>query len=76
MDYRFTACESYVVIHPEQGCEGFLALPLRMLGAEQLEPIQGEEKLRIDRLLGPEGAVVIEPVQPWLRSRRWGEWRG
>ena len=84
---RFTACESCVVIRLEQGGEGFLALPLRMLGAEQLELIQGEEKLGIDQLLGPEGAVVIglswlarwlriDPVQPWLRSPRWGEWRG
>ena len=40
--------------------EGLGVLPLRVLGRERPDPVQREGDLEIDRLLGPERAVVVE----------------
>ncbi len=44
----------------EYALEGLLRLPLRVLGRERLHPIEREGDLDVDRLLGPQRAVVIE----------------
>ena len=44
----------------EKRRKGLLFLPLGMLGRERLDPIEGEECLEVDGLLGPQGAVVVE----------------
>src|SRR5581483_10957906 len=44
----------------EDRLEGLARLPLRMLWSELLHTVEREGELEIDRLLGPEGAVVVE----------------
>ena len=35
------------------GLEGLLAVPLRVLGGQRLEPIEGKGKLEVEGLFGP-----------------------
>src|SRR5476649_1893527 len=44
----------------EYRLEGLLVLPLRMQGCHRLDTFEHEGKLEIHRLLGPQGAVVVE----------------
>jgi hypothetical protein len=44
----------------QRGREGGLRLPLRVLRRQGLDPVDGEEELEIDGLLGPQRAVVVE----------------
>ena len=44
----------------EQRLERLLGLPLRMLRRQRLDAIEREGELEIDRLLGPQRAVVVE----------------
>ena len=40
--------------------EGLLALPLRVLRCQRLDPIEGESELKIKGLFGPQRTVVVE----------------
>ena len=44
----------------EQGGEGLLVFPFGMGRGERLHPVEGEEELEVQGLLGPEGAIVVE----------------
>jgi hypothetical protein len=44
----------------EHGLEGLRSRPLGVLRRQRLDPIEDEEELEIARLLGPQGAVVVE----------------
>jgi hypothetical protein len=46
----------------EQGGKRLLVLPFGMLRREGFYTVDGEEELKIDRLLGPQRAVVVEDV--------------
>lgn len=39
--------------------------PFRVVGRQRLHAIERERKLKIDRLLGPERAVVVERCDPF-----------
>jgi len=57
-------CGEGLLVILEHGLEGLLGRPLRMLRSERLNPIDGEEKLEVKWLLGPQGAVVVEGGDP------------
>jgi len=44
----------------EQRLEGLLLLPFRMLGRQRLDAVDDEQELEVERLLGPQRAVVVE----------------
>lgn len=44
----------------ENGLEGLFGFPFGVLGREDLDPVDSKEQLKINRLLRPQGAVVIE----------------
>jgi hypothetical protein len=44
----------------QDALEGLSCLPLEMLRCERLHAIERERELKIDRLLGPQRAVVVE----------------
>ena len=44
----------------EHGLERLSILPVGVLGGERLDAVDREEELEVDRLLGPERAVVVE----------------
>jgi hypothetical protein len=51
----------------EQRGEGLFVLPLRVFGRERPDPVDGEEDLKVERLLGPERAVIVESGNPFGR---------
>ena len=44
----------------EDGLERLFFLPLRVLGGDRLHSVHGEVKLKVQRLLGPKRAVIVE----------------
>ena len=44
----------------EHSLEGLSRRPLRVIRSEGLDPVDGKEQLEVERLLGPQGAVVVE----------------
>ena len=54
------ASERAFQIAREDRLERLLLLPLGMLRREFLDPVEGEMNLEIQRLLGPQRAVVVE----------------
>jgi hypothetical protein len=44
----------------EYGLERLPVGPLGMLGSERPDAVDGKEELEVERLLGPQGAVVVE----------------
>ena len=61
------------VVAPEQRGEGLLLLPLRVLGRERLDAVDGEQELEVQGLLGPQRAVVVEDgdaLGGWNEVRR------
>ena len=50
----------------EQRGEGFLVSPFGMLRCQSLDAVEREEELEIHRLLGPQGAVVVEDGNAFL----------
>ena len=54
----------------EQRGEGLLVLPFRVLRRERLDPVEGERKLEVHRLLGPQRAVVVERRRCVRRAAR------
>jgi hypothetical protein len=44
----------------ERGLEGLEVLPLGMIRRHRLDPIDGEQELEVERLLGPQRSVVVE----------------
>jgi len=44
----------------EHRLERLLLLPLRMIRRHRLDPVQRESELGIDRVLGPQGSVIVE----------------
>ena len=67
-DRRLAAGERVTKIALPQRGEGLLRLPLRVRRRERLDAIQREGQLEVDRLLGPERAVVVEygdPLAGW-----------
>jgi hypothetical protein len=43
-----------------------------MLGGKGLHPIEGEQELERERLLAPEGAVVVERGMRWAGATKSG----
>src|SRR5947208_8403477 len=55
-----TRSEQRLLVARKHSCEGLLLFPFWMLWGERLYPVNGEGELKIDRLLSPERAVVVE----------------
>jgi hypothetical protein len=62
-----TRSEQRLHVARKHSCEGLLLFPFWMLRGERLYPVNGEGELEIDRLLGPERAVVVESSNALLR---------
>ena len=56
----FAAGEGGFEVAFEDGGEGFLVFPFRVLGGEGLDAVEGEEGLEVHGLFAPERAVVVE----------------
>jgi len=56
----FTSGEGGFHVALEQGGKRLFVLPFRMLWRQRFDAVHREEKLEIQRLLGPERAVVVE----------------
>src|SRR5439155_17238572 len=62
-----TRSEQRLLVVRKHSREGLLLFPFWMLWGERLYPVNGEGELEIDRLLGPERAVVIKSRDPFVR---------
>jgi len=67
-----TRSEQRLLVARKHSCEGLLLFPFWMLRRERLYPVNGEGELEINRLLGPERAVVVESRDAllWLNEIR------
>jgi hypothetical protein len=63
----FASGERVLYIALEQRRKRFLRLPLRMLRRERLHAVEREEELKIQWLLAPERAVIVERGDTLLR---------
>jgi len=52
--------ENGLQVKLEKGLVGLAVLHRRVLRCDLLEPVQGEEDLHLQRLLAPQGAIVVE----------------
>ncbi len=51
----------------KEGSEGFQRLPFGMLRRQRLHAVDGEGDLEIDRLFGPQGAIIVEGCDSFRR---------